>query len=209
MRIRHGASRVPLNEQSPMPFSVVQSIENAQRTTSLGRIAPTNRDQLAGSGDGDLSVLRKELEQALAPELARRELALRTVPDGLVISLQEIGFFPSGSAQIKANSEQAFARIVGLLVNRKFRIRIEGHTDPVPIHTAQFASNWELSTARATEIVRLLIMKYHFAPARLSAAGYAEYHPVADNQTEDGRKLNRRVDIVILGKELLAQSAAN
>jgi chemotaxis protein MotB len=202
-------SRVPLNEQNPMPFSVVQSIENAQRTTSLGRIAPTNRDQLAGSGDGDLSVLRKELEQALAPELARRELALRTVPDGLVISLQEIGFFPSGSAQIKANSEQSFARIVGLLVNRKFRIRIEGHTDPVPIHTAQFASNWELSTARATEIVRLLIMKYHFAPARLSAAGYAEYHPVADNQTEDGRKLNRRVDIVILGKELLAQSAAN
>jgi chemotaxis protein MotB len=193
-------SRVPMNEQSPMPFSMVQSIENTQRTTSLGRVAPSNRDQLSGSGDGDLSILRKELEVALAPEISRRELALRTVPDGLVISLQEIGFFPSGSAQIKANSEQSFARIVGLLVNRDFRIRIEGHTDPVPIHTAQFASNWELSTARATEIVRLLIMKYHFAPARLSAAGYAEYHPIADNQMEDGRRLNRRVDIVILGK---------
>jgi chemotaxis protein MotB len=193
-------SRVPVNQNSPMPFSVVQSIENAQRTAALGRVAPSNHGQLSGSGEGDLSALRRDLEVALAAELARRELTLRTVPDGLVISLQEIGFFPSGSAQIKANSEESFARIVSLLVNRDFRIRIEGHTDPVPIHTAQFASNWELSTARATEIVRLLIVKYHFAPTRLSAAGYAEYHPVANNQTEDGRKLNRRVDIVILGK---------
>ena len=193
-------SRVPMNESSPMPFSTVQSIENVQRTTALGRSVPSNRDQLGGSGDGDLSTLRKELEQALAPEISRRELALRTAPDGLVISLQEIGFFPSGSAQIKAGSEQAFARIVGLLMNRDLRIRIEGHTDPVPIHNPQFASNWELSTARATELVRLLIVKYGFAPARLSAAGYAEYHPIADNGTEDGRRLNRRVDIVILGK---------
>jgi len=117
-----------------------------------------------------------------------------------VISLREIGFFPSGSAQIKAESEQAFARIVKLLVNREFRIRIEGHTDTIPIHTPQFASNWELSTARSTELVRLLIVKYHFAPARLSAAGYAEFHPIAGNDSEEGRRLNRRVDIVILGK---------
>jgi len=193
-------SRVPMNENSPMPFSTVQSVENLQRTTSLGRIVPSHHDQLGGTGDGDLSALRKELEVALAPEISRRELALRSIPDGLVISLQEIGFFPSGSAQIRAESEQSFARIVQLLLNKDFRIRIEGHTDPVPIHTPQFASNWELSTARATEIVRLLVVKYRFAPARLSAAGYAEYHPIADNRTEEGRRLNRRVDIVILGR---------
>jgi chemotaxis protein MotB len=101
---------------------------------------------------------------------------------------------------MKAASEQAFARIARLLVDREFRIRIEGHTDTVPIHTPQFNSNWELSTARSTELVRLLIVKYHFEAARLSAAGYAEFHPVASNGTEDGRKLNRRVDVVILGK---------
>jgi chemotaxis protein MotB len=193
-------SRVPVSDTSPMPFNVVQSIENTQRTAALGRIASVPSGQLAGSDEGDLSTLRKELEEALAPEISRRELALRTAPDGLVISLREIGFFPSGSAQIKAESEQAFARIVKLLVNREFRIRIEGHTDTIPIHTPQFASNWELSTARSTELVRLLIVKYQFAAARLSAAGYAEFHPIAGNDSEEGRRLNRRVDIVILGK---------
>jgi chemotaxis protein MotB len=193
-------SRAPLSESSPMPFSTVQSIENAQRTAALGRIASPPADGLSSGDTRDLSKLRRELEQALAPEISRRELALRTVPDGLVISLREMGFFPSGSAHMKAASEQAFARIARLLVDREFQIRIEGHTDTVPIHTAQFNSNWELSTARSTELVRLLIVKYHFEAARLSAAGYAEFHPVASNGTEDGRKLNRRVDVVILGK---------
>src|SRR5262249_10933590 len=75
----------------------------------------------------------------------------------------------------------------------------EGHTDNVPIHTAHMVSNWELSTARATELVRLLILRNGFAPDRLSAAGYAQYHPIADNTTAQGRAQNRRVDIVILG----------
>ncbi len=77
-------------------------------------------------------------------------------------------------------------------------LRIEGHTDNVPIHTAQFASNWELSTARSTAIARLLLERGPINPANLSAAGYAEFHPVASNATEDGRTQNRRVDIILL-----------
>jgi chemotaxis protein MotB len=77
-------------------------------------------------------------------------------------------------------------------------LRIEGHTDNVPIHTAQFASNWELSTARSTAIARLLLERGPINPANLSAAGYAEFHPVASNTTEDGRTQNRRVDIILL-----------
>ena len=68
----------------------------------------------------------------------------------------------------------------------------------MPIHTVQFASNWELSTARATELARMFILDYRFAPARLSAAGFAEYHPVAANDTPEGRSQNRRVDIIVL-----------
>src|SRR5204862_2262192 len=83
------------------------------------------------------------------------------------------------------------------------RLRIEGHTDNVPIHNAKFASNWELSAARATGLVRLLILKYQLAPDRLSASGYAEYHPVASNDKEEGRAQNRRLDIVVLGKSHL------
>ena len=112
------------------------------------------------------------------------------------------GNFESGSSRMKSASVVAFDRIAGLLRQRDYRLRIEGHTDNAPIHTAQFPSNWELSTARATEIVRLLILRDGFAPERLSAAGYAEYHPVAANASSEGRSMNRRVDIVILGRAL-------
>jgi len=109
------------------------------------------------------------------------------------------GNFDSGAAQMKATSEAAFDRIASMLRQRDYRLRIEGHTDNVPIHSAQFPSNWELSTARATEIVRLLIVRDGFSPDRLSAGGFAEYHPVASNRTAQGRATNRRVDIVVLG----------
>ena len=167
----------------------------------MGRIVSTPSGTLSGASEnGDLTSLRKELQQTLAPEISRREVAVRTVPDGLVVSLREIGFFESGSADIKSSSQPAFSRIVGLLAQRSYRIRIEGHTDDVPIHNSRFDSNWELSTARATQLVRLLMTKYELAPERLSAAGYAAYHPVAGNRTAEGRAQNRRVDLVILGK---------
>jgi len=192
-------SRVPVNSSEPMPFSTVQAVENVQRNSSLGKIVPSPQGSLGGSEDGNLSLLKRELEQSLAGEISRHEVALRSEPDGLVVSLREVGFFDSGSASMKPNSEAAFQRIAGLLLQRPYRIRIEGHTDNIPIHTAQFASNWELSAARAIEVIRLLIMKYGFQPGRLSAAGYAEFHPAGPNDTAEGRQLNRRVDLVILG----------
>lgn len=195
-------TKVPMDSKEPMPFSVAQAIENSEHAASLGRIAPTPEGSLSGTSDnGDLARLRKQLEQALAPEISRQEVALQTLPDGLVISLREIGFFDSGSADIRANSQSAFGRIADLLVEGEYRIRIEGHTDNVPIHTPKFADNWALSVNRATELVRLLIVRYNFAPSRVSAAGYAEYHPIASNDSAEGRALNRRVDVVVLGKE--------
>jgi outer membrane protein OmpA-like peptidoglycan-associated protein len=119
------------------------------------------------------------------------------------------GNFESGSSQMKPTSEAAFDRIAASLRTRDYRLRIEGHTDDVPIHTAQYPSNWELSTARATEIVRLLIVRDGFAPDRLSAGGFAGYQPVASNRTREGRGMNRRVDIIVLGaaqKESLADA---
>jgi chemotaxis protein MotB len=77
-------------------------------------------------------------------------------------------------------------------------LRVEGHTDNVPIHTQQYATNWELSTARASAIARLLLEHGALKPANLAAAGYAEFHPIAPNTTEEGRSKNRRVDIILL-----------
>jgi len=148
----------------------------------------------------DLTDLQKELEEALAPEISRGEAAVRFGREGLVISLREAGFFESGSAGVKAGSQPAFSRMATLLEHRKYNIRIEGHTDNVRIHNSQYASNWELSTARSTEMIRLLIVKFGFAPQRLSAGGYGEYHPIASNGSEAGRALNRRVDVVVVGR---------
>ena len=146
----------------------------------------------------DFAAIQKQLEKLLSPEIKRSEVALRMESDGLIISLREIGFFDSGSAQIKPQAMGAVHRIAGFLRGRNCSLRIEGHTDNVPIHTASFASNWELSTARATVLVKLLIEEEGFAPERLSAAGYGEFHPVAENSSAAGQQLNRRVDIVVV-----------
>jgi len=193
-------TEVPVDLARPMPFSVAQGIENTERTASLGRIA-SRPDGGLGTGveNGDLAELQKQLETTLAMEISRKEVAMRREPDGLVISLREVGFFESGSALMKSSSQAAFDRIADMLRVRDYRLQIEGHTDNAPIHNSEFPSNWELSTSRATEIVRLFIVREGFSPDRLSAAGYAEYHPVATNLTTEGRGMNRRVDIVILG----------
>jgi chemotaxis protein MotB len=201
------SSSISLNNQEPVPFNTVHAIENAERTAALGRIVPSAKGTLGSSEAGDLASLRQELEDALAPEIRKNEVAVTVGPEGLIVSLREIGFFDSGSAKIRASSQTAFGRIAWLLAARPYRLRIEGHTDNKPIHNAEFRDNWDLSTARATELVRLLITKYTFAPERLSAAGYAEYHPVADNDFEESRAQNRRVDIVILSRASAGKSS--
>jgi chemotaxis protein MotB len=152
--------------------------------------------------------LQKKLTSALGPEIQRHEVVLKANHEGLVVSLQEIGFYESGSAQLRPGSEAAVERIAKVVGAQPNNIRIEGHTDNVPIHNSHFASNWELSTARATEMIRLFITQYNIAATRLSAAGYAEYHPVASNDTPEGRAQNRRVDIVVLSTlpEVMAEN---
>jgi chemotaxis protein MotB len=146
----------------------------------------------------EIERLRAELEQSLAREIDREEVSIHIGPDGLVLSLQEMGFFNSGSAQMRPEAQETFSRIVRVINEKPYRLRIEGHTDNVPIHNGRFASNWELSTSRATEVVRLLLLQGGFRPENLAAAGYAEFHPAGDNGTEAGRRTNRRVDVVVL-----------
>ena len=201
-------TEVPMDLNDPMPFSTVQAIQNVKRNTELGRISPHTDDSLAAaSEDADLATLQHQLREALHHEIAVHEVSLHRETDGLIVSLREFGFFDSGSAAIKPESLSTLDRIASILAIRTYKLRIEGHTDNVPIHTVQMASNWELSTARATELVRVLISRHSFAAERLSAAGYAEFHPVASNRTPQGRAQNRRVDIVVLSSARSAVSA--
>jgi chemotaxis protein MotB len=155
----------------------------------------------------DLEVLGRELTQSLSKELAAHTVAIRLGRDGLIISLREAGFFTSGSAIPKPEAMSTLREIAASLSRSEYDVRVEGHTDNVAIHTAQFDSNWELSTARATHVARLLLDLNALPPDRVSVAGYGEFHPNASNDTEEGRAENRRVDLVVLPRTLIDFSA--
>jgi chemotaxis protein MotB len=153
--------------------------------------------------------LKSQIEDVMRSQVALKQVGATSVnvhdsDQGLVISLREAGFFNSGSAEVRPQAIDTLNAIAAVLPHQA--MRVEGHTDDIPIHTAQFATNWELSTARAADITRLLIAQHAVDPTEISATGYAEYHPIATNATEDGRQQNRRVDIILL-KPRLAETA--
>ncbi|MBX6360440.1 flagellar motor protein MotB [Pseudacidobacterium ailaaui] len=175
----------------------------ALATSQDAPVSPMNvvmGEQMMASSEvrEDLERIKKHLERLLSNQIARHVVAIRIGRDGLVISLREAGFYESGSAAPQPESVRTLDEIAEALRTTPYDIRIEGHTDNVPIHNGQFDSNWELSTARATRLARMFIVAHHYAPARLSASGYAEFHPVASNDSADGRSQNRRVDIIVL-----------
>ena len=141
--------------------------------------------------------LRERLvAKAVAIGVRPDAVMLRTTPEGLVVSLREYGFFGSGSAMVRESSMPILIELARAMPEGS--VRVEGHTDGVPIHTSQFPSNWELSSGRAAAIGRILLDYGHLPPASLAVEGLAEFHPVAGNDTEADRTANRRVDVIIL-----------
>jgi chemotaxis protein MotB len=151
----------------------------------------------------DLERMRHDLEKRLASQIVQGTVAIELGRDGLVISLREAGFFDSGSAVPRPDTVGTLRQIAGSLRGTPYDVRVEGHTDNVPIHNAEFDSNWELSSARATRIARLFLQMHAVGPEQLSADGYAEYHPLASNDTAGGRAVNRRVDLVVMPHAIL------
>ncbi len=143
-----------------------------------------------------MEILRRQIEAAAGPEIRAGAIGLSDSANGLTISLREAKFFDSGSAELRPPALPVLDRIAAALPEAG--LRVEGHTDDVPIHTPQYASNWELSSARASSVARLLLKHANVHAAGMSVSGYAEFHPVAENATEEGRARNRRVDIVVL-----------
>ncbi len=117
---------------------------------------------------------------------------------GITIRLKDTLLFDSASADIKESSLETIKDIANFLTTIDNPVIIEGHTDSIPIKNSQYATNWELSTARAINIIKYLTTNYNLSPKRLSAVGYGEYAPIFDNTTNEGREKNRRVDIIIL-----------
>lgn len=120
----------------------------------------------------------------------------------IVLRVKDSALFDSGSSDIRSDAIEILNRVADLFdeySDNLSGIKIEGHTDNVPIHTAKYNSNWELSVARASSVVQFLLRNTVIPPAKYELAGYGEYHPIAGNDTEDGKAKNRRVDFVITG----------
>jgi chemotaxis protein MotB len=214
--VMYATSKADVKKQIQM----ADSIDSAFRTLGLFQQIPTRNGAagLAHNKEGpatpvnivlgdelmappavkeDLQKLKERLSGMLSNQIAEHIVSMSIGRDGLVISLREAGFYDSGSAVVHPTSLPILNKIASALASSPYDIRIEGHTDNVPIHTEQFDSNWELSTTRATRLTRIFVAD-GFASYRLSASGYAEFHPVAPNDTPEGRSQNRRVDIIVL-----------
>jgi chemotaxis protein MotB len=192
--------------QSMSAFSSSDSAADNARIsgpTSIGEAKPSTVPANAGI---DIVELQRKLKKALGKEIERQEVALRMTPEGFVISLHELGFFSSGQAQLMPGASEKIKRIAGVLLEYGLDMRVEGHTDNIPIHNAAFASNWDLSTARAMAVAKMLMEEAGVDPQRLSIAGYGEYHPASPNDTEEGRRANRRVDIVVISANSAAKA---
>ena len=153
-----------------------------------------------------LTKTQEELSRSLQDEIAKGNITIQKVRDRLTINMVDRVLFDSGQAQVKPAGLKVLKQVSDVLnkITDK-QIRIEGHTDNVPISTKlqdRFKTNWELSTARATTVVRYLIDQGGVQPQALSAVGYADTHPIAGNDSEAGRSSNRRIEIVLYPKDL-------
>jgi chemotaxis protein MotB len=152
--------------------------------------ARERKDLLAAKARIQKGLKAKGLAARVSFELNERGLIVAIVSDKVL--------FDPGSATLRTDGADVLDVVAHMIAKMPNRIAVEGHTDNRPISSGQYPSNWELSTGRASTVVRYLSGRYGIKPSRLSAAGYADQHPAATNSTEQGRQRNRRVEIVLV-----------
>ncbi len=162
----------------------------AQKTTAVSVPKPQAPAELLPS----LEFLTKELGE----EIRAGKIKVRLEPRGLVVSLPQATYFPSGQDAVDPATFPTLEKVARVILGLPNPIRLEGHTDAVPIHNLRFRSNWELSAARSIAVLELLVNRFRIARTRMAIAGYADNVPVGPNETEEGRARNRRVDLVVL-----------
>jgi len=181
------------------------TLENrlALQIASISKAKQEEIDRLKSTYDTLMADMKAEIEQG--------QVTITKLADRLSVSMVDRILFPSGEADITPAGLKVLQRVGNVLKNAQNKIvRVEGHTDNVPISklAERFPTNWELSTARASNVVRFLQEKVEIDPSRLEAVGLSEYHPVAGNATAKGRSQNRRIEIALLPDLREAPAAA-
>ncbi len=152
-------------------------------------------DELGGMIEKEMEEIVSEVRELVLFNKLGGEVSVTKTEDGVVITMSDLLLFSEGGTRLSAKGHDILKKVASVLSKLAYHVKIKGHTDSSPISSAMFPSNWELSSARASTVVRLLV-KNGVPPQYISAEGYAHYHPVATNDTAKGRSLNRRVEIV-------------
>jgi chemotaxis protein MotB len=143
----------------------------------------------------------KVLSEELKKEIESGRIQISMEPRGLVISFKQAALFPSGEDVVSQDAYDGLSKVAGAIARIPNPVRLEGHTDSIPIKTPRFHSNWELSAGRSIALLELISTRFGVPRERLSIAGYADTAPVASNDSDEGRARNRRVDIVVLNEQ--------
>ncbi len=175
-----------------------QAVESAIEHSGVRR---GSLPQPKAPGEPVLNSTYADLVQSLEPEVENHQVRVWLDARGLVITLNQTAFFHSGAAEFDPAMYPTLGKIAVAIARIDNPIRLEGHTDSLPIHNERFQNNWELSSARSIAVLELLAERFDIGPARMAVAGYADTAPVSSNDTEEGRARNRRVDIVVLSRE--------
>jgi len=145
---------------------------------------------------GEVAVIFQELLEAVDELGLEDDLTVQTLRDGLILMLANKALFELGVAEISEDAFPLLDKIADIIAKGDCPVEIRGHTDNIPIQTERFPSNWELSTARAVNVLRYFVKTHDISPERLSAAGFGEFRPVVPNENDRLRAKNRRVEII-------------
>jgi chemotaxis protein MotB len=187
------------NAQMRGPGGIQKMQRPAKAQDQGGEMAVKPEKVVAAELVPSMNFLQKELQSAIR----EGKIELHLEPRGLVISLRQAAFFPSGEDTIAPETYPTVGKIAEVIQKLPNAVRLEGHTDAIPIHTARFDSNWDLSAKRAIAMMKLLTANFGLPENRFAIGGYADTVPLDSNDTPEGRAHNRRVDIVILNQQAL------
>ena len=215
--VLYALSQVDVNSYSKLEESIRQAFKSLAVTEGNDGLMDNNSDKIIGSYDTNSLIMmeylspkyeessyediKKQIEDKAKDDANFKNITAEIDDRGLVIKFNDAALmFQSGSAKLTPQATK-YLDIVGKMIWDKFKIhlmRVEGHTDNQPMHSLLYPSNWELSSARSSAIIRHFIYKFDFNPVLFSAVGLADTRPEGDNKTDQGRVMNRRVEIIVL-----------
>lgn len=198
--VMYALSSINSKKFEAMAVSLAKAMGGGQSvlTNPGASLAPGISGEAEIAEENELERIKNELQTYIDQNGLNGRVSVSMEERGIVLSFQDVALFPLGSAQLTSNARDLIVKVGLILIKTTQFIRVEGHTDNLPINTKEFPSNWELSVARSTSVVQELIRELNFPPRRLSATGYGEFRPREPNDSAESRQKNRRVDIVVL-----------